>query len=436
MCYAIPGKVEAINANVVTVDYFGEKKKAFNEFIEISIGDYIYAQGGYVITKISSREAQESLSAWKELFFKLKEVDENRSRFVPSAKSANNKVVAIYNKVKKGLTLERDELRYLLNLKDPDELEIFFKVANSLRQKYHGNACCVHGIIEISNSCRRNCLYCGISTWNKNIPRYRMSKKEILASVREAVEKYGFKALVLQSAEDNDYSIEELADIINSIKQRHAVLIFISFGEIGLDGLKKLYESGSRGLLMRFETSNPEIYAKLHPGYNLQTRIEHLKFAYQLGYLIITGSLIGLPEQTNEDIINDIHLARQLNAEMLSFGPFLPHPETPLANSPLPKEEDILKVISLARFIAQANAKILVTTGFETLSSRAREQGLACGASSVMLNVTPLKYRSLYSIYPHRAHEQESIGAQIKETIALLQSLGRAPTDLSVTKGE
>ncbi len=434
MCYAIPGKVEAINANIVTVDYFGEKKKAFNEFVEISVGDYIYAQGGYVITKISPREAQESLSAWKELFFKLKEIDEKKSRFSPSVRLSGNKVVAIFNKIKKKLTLEREELRYLLGLKDPEELEIFFKAANSLRQKYHSNSCCVHGIIEISNNCRRNCLYCGISTWNKNIPRYRMSKEEILVSVGEAVEKYGFKALVLQSAEDNDYSIEELADIIKSIKQRYAVLIFISFGEIGLDGLKKLYAAGSRGLLMRFETSNPEIYAKLHPGYDLQNRIDHLKFAYQLGYLIITGSLIGLPEQTNEDIINDIHLARQLNAEMLSFGPFLSHPETPLANSPLPKEEDILKVIALARFAGQENAKILVTTGFETLSPRARERGLACGANSVMLNVTPLKYRPLYSIYPQRAHEQEPLELQIKETITLLKSLGRAPTDLSVNK--
>ena len=96
--------------------------------------------------------------------------------------------------------------------------------------------------------------------------------------------------------------------------------------------------------------------------------------------------------------------------------------------------EDILKVIALARFAGQENAKILVTTGFETLSPRARERGLACGANSVMLNVTPLKYRPLYSIYPQRAHEQEPLELQIKETITLLKSLGRAPTDLSVNK--
>ncbi|MFA5157392.1 MAG: radical SAM protein [Candidatus Omnitrophota bacterium] len=430
MCYAIPGKVEAISANVVTVDYFGEKKKAYNEFIEISVGDYIYAQGGYVITRVPPREAAESLAAWKELFFKLKEVDLKRSRFISSGKTRGSKVVPIFNKVNKGIALKHDELRYLLGLEDKQELATFFKAANFLRHKYHDNSCCVHGIIEISNNCRRNCLYCGISALNKNIPRYRMDKDEILACVAEAVEKYGFKALVLQSAEDDAYSVEELADIIKTIKQRHAVLIFVSFGEIGLDGLKKLYAAGSRGLLMRFETSNPEIYAQLHPGYDLQTRIEHLKSAYELGYLIITGSLIGLPGQSPDDIINDMALSRQLHAEMLSFGPFIPHPDTVLAASPLPKEEHILKVISLARFTAEENAKILVTTGFETLSDKAREKGLACGANSVMLNVTPLKYRPLYAIYPNRAHEQEPISLQIEQTIALLKSMGRAPTDL------
>lgn len=434
MCYAIPGKVEAINANIVTVDYFGEKKKAFNEFVRVSVGDYILAQGGYVITKISPREAGESLAAWKELFFKLKEVDLKKSRFNPSVKSPSNKTIGIFNKVNKGIALKNDDLRYLFGLNSKEELDILFKAANFLRHKYHDNSCCVHGIIELSNACRRNCLYCGISTWNKDIPRYRMSKDEILASVEEAVEKYGFKALVLQSAEDDAYSADELAGVIKEIKKRHAVLIFISFGEVGLEGLKKLYDAGSRGLLLRFETSNPEIYAKLHPGYSLQTRIEHLEFANKLGYLIITGSLIGLPGQDNDDIISDIYLARQLNAEMLSFGPFIPHPQTPLAAKPLPKEEDILKVIAIARLASEEKAKILVTTGFETLSSSARQKGLSCGGSSVMLNVTPLKYRPFYSIYPNRAHEQESIELQIKETISLLKSLGRAPTDLSVSK--
>ena len=426
MCYAIPGKVAAINNRMVTVDYFGEKKRAINDLQELSIGDYIYAQGGYVISKISATEAKKILSTWKELFFKLQELDRKSAHFIP----VSNRTVSIYNKVNKGFSPTGEDLRYLLGLKDKAELEIFFKAANALRQKYHKNSCCVHGIIEISNYCRRGCHYCGISRLNTKLKRYRMSKDEILTAVKDAVEKYGFKALVLQSGEDDGYTLDTLIDIVKTIKQRYAVLIFISFGEIGKVGLEELYRVGARGLLMRFETSNRGIYRKLHPGSSLENRLEEIRFARHLGYLIVTGGLIGLPGQSRDDIINDVLLAKELKAEMFSFGPFLPHPNTPLANNPAPCEEDVLKTLALVRFVAPKEAKILVTTGFETLSAAARQKGLVSGASSVMLNATPLKYRNLYSIYPQRAHEKEKIEFQIKEAIALLKSLGRAPTDL------
>ena len=148
--------------------------------------------------------------------------------------------------------------------------------------------------------------------------------------------------------------------------------------------------------------------------------------------MVITGGLIGLPQQNEEDLLNDILLTKELHAEMYSFGPFIMHPQTPLAKYPSPEVETVLKVIAISRIIDAANAKILVTTALETLNPDARREALLSGANSVMLNVTPLEYRSLYSIYPARAHERESIQAQIDQTIALLRSLGRSPTDLSI----
>ena len=183
---------------------------------------------------------------------------------------------------------------------------------------------------------------------------------------------------------------------------------------------------------MRFESSNPEIYRRLHPGRELVSRIDHLKEAYKLGYLIITGGLIGLPDQTPEDLLQDILLARELHAEMYSFGPFLPHPSTPLAKTAKPQTKEILKVLAVARLADPVNAKILVTTGFETLDAKARELGLMAGANSVMLNVTPEEFSKNYSIYPNRAHSNEGIQEQIETTLSLLRSIGRAPTDLGV----
>ena len=432
MCYAIPGKVEKIENNTLTVDYFGEKRKARNELIQINVGDYIYAQGGFAVTKIPAPEAQNILEFWKETFFQLQKVDLKLSRLDLQDNQADKKLLMILDKASQSQKLSYEELLYLLELKDKKQLDLLFKTANFLRRKYFKNSCCVHGIIEISNYCRRGCQYCGISSHNKKLKRYRMSKDEILRAAKEAVGVYGFKSLVLQSGEDSGYSIDELADIIKQIKEKFPALIFISFGEIGIAGLEKLYQAGARGLLMRFETSNPKLYQKVHPGMDLASRLDHLRKAYQIGYLILTGGLIGLPGQSKADILNDIFLSKQLHAEMFSFGPFIPHPQTPFAKeNPLPAEE-IIKVLAVSRIIDNVHAKILVTTALESLNKEALKDGLLAGANSLMLNVTPLKYRLLYSIYPNRAHEKEDIAAQIESTISILRDLGRAPTDLEV----
>lgn len=430
MCYAIPGKVEKIENNTVTVDYFGEKRKAHNELSRIDIGDYIYAQGGFVVSKISPSEAQSILAVWKETFFQLQEVDLKLSRLQLGGTHTDKKLFAILDKASQSRELSRQELLYLLELKDRQKIELFFKTANFLRQKYHKNSCCVHGIIEISNYCSQGCQYCGISYHNKELKRYHMSKDEILQAAKEAVEVYGFKSLVLQSGEDPGYSVDELADIIKQIKEKFPALIFISFGEIGVEGLEKLYQAGARGLLMRFETSNPNLYQKVHPGMSLENRLLHLRKAYAMGYLILTGGLIGLPGQSNEDILDDLFLAKELRAEMYSFGPFIPHPATPFSNHKPAPVEEVIKVLALARIVGDNNAKILVTTALETLSNEAAKNSLLAGANSLMLNVTPLSYRPFYSIYPDRAHQSEDISAQIESTVSLLRSLGRAPTDL------
>ncbi|OGX14140.1 MAG: hypothetical protein A2351_04825 [Omnitrophica bacterium RIFOXYB12_FULL_50_7] len=430
MCYAIPGRVKEILEKTVLVDYFGEERKAHNEIDGLTVGDYIYAQGGYVIEKIPAPEAEEILAVWKETFFELQEVDLRLSRLDLETKGIGAETVRILDRAMEGKPPAKEELLQLLRSEDPTHLDLVFKTANFLRQKYLKNACCVHGILEISNHCKQGCHYCGISLHHKALPRYRMTQEEILAAVQEAVKRYGFKALVLQSGEDPGHSVEELEEIIRTIGREFPALIFISFGEIGIDNLKRLYDAGARGFLMRFETSNPELYAKLHPGQTLATRLEHLRKAYEMGYLIITGGLVGLPGQTLEDIVNDIYLARELHAEMFSFGPFLPSPGTPLAGFKPVNESEMLKVIAGARLVEPTEARVLITTAFETLSKEARRKGLLAGGNSVMLNVTPRQYREKYALYPDRAGKSELIQTQIDETIALLGSLGRSPTDL------
>jgi biotin synthase len=432
MCYAIPGRVEAMDDRYVTVDYFGEKKRAINELPGLRIGDFIYAQGGFVIQALPEQEARSILSVWKETFFELQEMDLRLSRLDMEDRGVNKKTLRILDKAAESRALSDDELYHLLTLENEHERAMLYKTANFLRRKHLGNSCCVHGIIEFSSYCARNCFYCGISTHNNKLTRYRMTDGEIYAAVDEAVETHGFQALVLQSGEDPEFPAPRLAELIREIKRRHPCLIFVSVGEVGIGGLQELYDAGARGVLLRFETSNPELYQNLHPGFTLDSRIAHLKAAYEMGYLIITGGLIGVPGQTKHDMLNDILLARELHSEMYSFGPFIPHPGTPLADQPVAPVEQILNTLAVARAADPDNAKILVTTSFETADPQAREKGLMAGANSVMLNVTPEHFRECYEIYPNRAHLHESIPVQIETTLNLLRGLGRAPTDLGV----
>ncbi|MDD5449767.1 MAG: HypC/HybG/HupF family hydrogenase formation chaperone [Candidatus Omnitrophica bacterium] len=391
MCYAIPGKVVGIKEGIVTVDYFGEKKKARNEFYELNNGDYVYVQGGFIIQKISEREALPVLDSWKKLFFKLKEID------FRLAGGAGNK----------------------------------YRRANALRQKYHGNSCCIHGIIEFSNYCRSNCFYCGIRKDNSALARYRMEPAEIIKTASYAVNELGFKALVLQSGEDTWYDEKSLSHIVTEIRKKAPCLIILSLGEREEALYRRLYDDGARGALLRFETGRPDIYEKLRPGRILKDRLELIKKLKDKGYLVMTGFLIGLPGQSGGDILNDIKLTSSLDSDMFSFGPLIPHPATPLAGTAAPSVETVLEAIADAR-LDNPRAQILVNTSFETLDAAAIRNGLMAGANSLMINVTPEKYRKFYDIYPHRAGIDLAIKARIGHILSILHSIGRAPTDLGL----
>ncbi|TYB31743.1 MAG: [FeFe] hydrogenase H-cluster radical SAM maturase HydE [Candidatus Mcinerneyibacterium aminivorans] len=432
MCYAIPGQVVDINKKRLIVEYFGEKRKVLNEFLDISIGDYIYAQGGYAINKIPEKEAVSILTAWRETFFNLQKVDLKISKRDYKDKNIRKDIANILDKAVENKDLSKKELLKLMNIEKKEELEMLYKTANFLRRKYMGNSCCVHGIIEYSNNCVRNCKYCGISTYNSDISRYNIEEKNIVKIANKAVNEHGFMALVLQSGESDEYSIEKLCRIIKKIRKDIAVLIFISMGELSRKELQKLYDAGARGFLLRFETSNEELYSKLHPGYRLEDRINCIQNASDIGYFIVTGGLIGLPGQTRKDVLNSILLARKLKTEMYSFAPFIPTPNTPLNSETSPEEKEVLKTLAISRIVDPENAKILITTAFETINKSARKNGLLAGGNSLMLNVTPDKYKNNYFLYPNRAHNNETIQEQIDETVNLLNYLGRAPTDIGI----
>ena len=427
MCYAIPAKLVAIDGTTGTIDYFGEQRKILLDLDDIAIGDYVYAQGGVLVRKIPADEAEEILSHWKKIFFELKKTDEALAKIDQDKMSPN--ALEVLQKVNLRKSLTSGEMLTLFKLEDPQELKVLYEIANNVRQRQHGNASCVHGIIEFSNHCRGSCHYCGIRH-EQDIARYRMSVDEIIAVAKMAVDDYDFKALVLQSGEDLWYDDEKLVTIVKEIRKM-GVLIFVSIGSRSKETYQKLFDAGARAALIRFETSNKDIFAKIRPGTTLADRVQLIKDIKAMGYVIATGFMIGLPGETLEDLVQNILLTKYLAPDMYSFGPLIPTVGTPLSDVPKVTKDIALKTIAISRFV-DSDSNILVTTALETLDASARREALLAGANSMMINFTPDNYKELYNIYDNRVDVGKEIGQNIKDTVQLLYDLGRAPTDIGL----
>ncbi len=431
MCYAIPGNVKNITGNLITVDYFGEERKARNDFYDLQVGDYVYAQGGYVVQKIDEKLAEEILDTWKEMFFELKQTDVKLSRLYNDKPNLEKGFLSIIDRATYGKSISREEALSLLLSKNPDEIEVLHKSANFIRQKFLDNACCVHGIIEFSNRCVCQCAYCGINSDNSSLKRYSLNTGEILDVVKDAVNRFGFKGIVLQSGVDSAYNQKELLDLIKRIRKNYPVFIFLSVGEREDDFYREAFDAGARAVLFRFETSDRNLYSKLHPHSSLEERVRYLELFKDIGYVIASGGLIGLPGQKPESVIDDFMFAKDLGCDMYSFGPFIPHPNTPLSDAKAADVKYALKALSVLRLI-DPYGKILVTTALETINPQTRRDALMGGANSIMLNLTPGDYAGFYDIYPNRAAVDVSVENQVTDALGLLKSIGRAPTDLGI----
>lgn len=290
----------------------------------------------------------------------------------------------------------KEELVELLN-SDGKEL---CAVANKVREYYVGNAVHLRGLIEFSNICKRSCAYCGLQSTNKNIDRYRLSEEEIIVFANHGVE-LGYKTVVLQSGEDEYFTKDRVCKIIEEIK-KNDVAVTLSIGERTYSEYKAFKDAGADRYLIRIETTDKNLYKKLHPNMSFENRVECLYNLRELGYEVGTGCLVGLPEQTVESLADDILFFKELNADMVGIGPFIPHQDTPLRGELNPHNFDMaLKVMALTRLMLK-DINIPATTAMETINPKGRIIALSSGANVVMPNITQGKYRAKYEIYPNK----------------------------------
>jgi biotin synthase len=301
----------------------------------------------------------------------------------------------------------------------PEKLALLWEEADGVRRRWVGEEVHLRGLIEISNVCSRECHYCGLRAGNRLLRRYRMTAEEIMACVSEALA-YGYGTVVMQSGEDEGITADWMAGIIRRIRRETPLAVTLSLGERAEADLRTWREAGANRYLLRFETSNRELYERIHPRRgDGRSRLEILRSLAAMGYEIGSGVMVGIPGQTYEDLVADIELFRKLDLDMIGVGPFIPHPATPLggavetlsapAGEQVPADELMTyKTIALSR-IACPEANIPSTTALATLNLiEGRELGLSRGANIVMPNLTPVAYRADYEIYPAKACIRET----------------------------
>lgn len=338
-----------------------------------------------------------------------------------------NTSLQLIEKVEETHNLTKEELTKILE--DNSINEKLFKAADRVRRRYVGDEVHLRGLIEFSNICKRNCLYCGLRASNRNVKRYRLMPDEIIDLAAKAVE-YGYKTIVMQSGEDDYFTVEKMQYIISSIKKMDVALT-LSIGEKTFEEYKAYKEAGADRYLIRIETTDKKLYENMDPGMSHEERKRCLKDLRDLGYEVGTGCLVGLPNQTIESLAEDILFFRDLEADMVGIGPFIPNEDTPLKDEQGGDFVMSLKVMSLIRLLLP-DANIPATTAMETLDKNGRIIALQCGANVVMPNVTEGEYRKLYALYPGKictgdtpAHCRGCITGKIK-------SIGRT---ISESKG-
>jgi len=317
--------------------------------------------------------------------------------------------------------LNRDELISLL--KDNSCNQSLFAAADQVREQYVGNEIHLRALIEFSNFCKNNCCYCGLRRDNKNIERYRIDEDTIFRLAEYAAGNMGLKTIVLQSGEDMFFTTERLCDIIRRIKKLDVALT-LSIGEKSAEDYKAYKQAGADRFLLRIETTDKQLYINHDPGMSWDKRAECIRNLGLAGLEVGSGVLVGLPGQTIESYADDILFFKNINADMIGIGPFIPHPDTPLRNATKGSLETALKVMALTRLLLP-DINIPATTAMETLAPNGQIRALQAGANVIMPNVTLTQFRKHYELYPGKSTTGYSPDKSLREVKNKIASIGR-----------
>ena len=335
------------------------------------------------------------------------------------------------------LERERDltnaEFAVLLDQSSGADRDFLFERARAVRDAHYGRKVYIRGLIELTNYCKNDCLYCGIRKSNASCERYRLTKEQIL-SCCESGYALGFRTFVLQGGEDGWYTDERMTDIVRAMRQAYPdCAITLSLGERGRESFKRLYNAGANRYLLRHETADEAHYARLHPvSMTLTHRLQCLRDLKEIGFQTGAGFMVGSPYQTTECIVRDFRFLQELKPQMVGLGPFIPHHATPFKDFPAGSTERTLLCLSIVRLLLP-NVLLPATTALATIDGDGRIKGMNAGCNVVMPNLSPLEDRSKYLLYDNKASSGDEAAESLR---ALREHLAAAGYEVVIDRGD
>ncbi len=321
-------------------------------------------------------------------------------------------------------TLSYDE--YLILIKNRDQVRDYIsKLARETCEKYYQNKVFIRGLIEFTNHCKNNCLYCGIRAGNSNVERYRLQKEEIVSCADIGYD-LGFRTFVLQGGEDLYYTDDYLVEIIKEIKNNHPdCAITLSIGERSYESYKRLKEAGCDRYLLRHETVDKTHYESIHPSnMSYDNRMRCIRDLKELGYQVGVGFMVSSPYQTDEMLAKELVFLKELNPHMVGIGPFIPHKDTPFKGENAGSAELTTFLLSLIR-LTLPEVLLPATTALGTIHPKGREKGILAGANVLMPNLSPRGVRKKYLLYDNKICTGDEAAQCIQCLKRRIQNVGR-----------
>lgn len=314
------------------------------------------------------------------------------------------------------------EYQYLIEQRTPRVAALLAEKAVRARKRYYQNHVYIRGLIEISNICKNDCLYCGIRCSNRDCERYRLHKEEILECCDEGYA-LGFRTFVLQGGEDPAFTDEVVCDIVQCIKKAYPdCAVTLSLGERSGESYQRLFDAGADRYLLRHETANEAHYKSLHPPeMSFSARMECLRNLKKIGFQVGCGFMVGSPHQTAAHLAQDLKFIEDFAPAMCGIGPFIPHNATPFGKEPAGSVDVTCYLLSILRLI-HPHLLLPATTALGTLEDGGREKGIGCGANVVMPNLSPMSVRKKYALYNNKI----ATGTESAQQIASLRERMRA----------